>query len=240
MPLVYASDFKDLPQEPEARWLQLRDLVEKRLDECFDMDNGGRETYELLEYVEILAAAAEELGIGALKEIAPGNIHEDFDAFRASVAALATRLNLRVSVQKIAHSVALERPTRKKILTEIEKLRSTIKNSELSEAEKNKAAKNIDQLQILVIAPRTDIARVGIVLTAIGAFAVGATSLLADLPTAIGTISALIGADKLEEENEQALIEDARRKPQIPDLRKAPDEETNNEMGYDPTDEIPF
>ncbi|MBQ0752213.1 MAG: hypothetical protein KBT70_18625 [Roseovarius sp.] len=240
MPLVAASDFEGLPQQPEARWLQLRDLIEKRLDNGFDMNNGGYETYDLLEYVQILSVAAEELGIGALKEIAPGNVREDFDAFRASVAGLATRLSLRVSVRTIANSVALSRPTRIKVLSEIENLRAMIRSSELSETQKNKAGKQIDQLQIMVISERTDIARVGSILAIIGGIAVGTTSLLADLPPAIGTISALIGRDKLEEESEQALIEDSRKRLQIQDHRQMPNEENGGELGYESGDELPF
>lgn len=240
MSLVAASDFKDLPLEPEARWLQLRDLVEKRLDERFDMNNGGNETYELLEYVQVLTAAAEELEIGILKEVAPSNVREDFDPFRASVAALATRLSLRVSSQNSANFVALQRPTRKKVLSEIENLRAMIRSSELSEAQKDRAGKHIDQLQIMIISNRTDIARVGSVLAIIGGIAVGTTSLLADLPPAIGTISALIGADKLEEESEQGLIEDTRKRLQIQDCRETSGEVANNEMDYGSNDEIPF
>jgi len=39
------------------------------------------------------------------------------------------------------------------------------------------------------------------------------------------TISALIGADKVEEENDQALIKVADRNLQIQDLRKEPNDE---------------
>lgn len=240
MSLVAANDFEGLPPEPAARWLQLRDLLEKRLEERFDLNNGGNETYELLEYVQILTAAAEELGIGDLLQISPSNIREDFDPFRASVSALATRLSLRVNATKFADSVAIARPTRKKILAEIESLRSKISKSELSQAQKTKAAKNIDQLQILVIAPRTDIARVGVLLSGIGACAVGTVALLSDLPAAVGTISALLGADKIEEEKEQALIEDARKRLQIQDLREGSDEKADGRMDHGSSDEIPF
>lgn len=232
MSLVAANDFKDLPLEPEARWLHLRDLVEKRLDERFDMNNGGNETYELLEYVQIITAAAEELGIGELLQISPGNIREDFDPFRANVAALATRLSLRVSMQNSSYSVTLSRPTRKEILHNIDKLRSMINRSDISEERKLEASKIVDQLQILTLESKTDIARVGILLAALGAFAVGTTSLLADLPAAIGTISALIGADKREEESEQSLIEESKKKLQIQDLRETPKDQSNDEFPF--------
>jgi hypothetical protein len=231
MPLVADSDFEGFPEEPVAHWLQLRDLVERRLDSAFNPDN-GYETCFLLEYMKILCAAAEELNIGFLEEIAPANIHEKFDAFRASVAALAVRLKIRATVPNVSQSVALARPTRKKILLEIEKLRSTINTPEISDAKKIKALRKVDQLQILIVATRTDIARVGILLAGIGAFAVGTTSLLSDLPTAIGTISALMGADKIEEENEQKLIEDASKNLKIQDLRKGQDNEPNNEIPF--------
>jgi len=240
MPLVEASDFEGLPPEPEARWLRLRDLVEKRLDNGFHMNNGGHETYDLLEYVQVLSAAAEELGIGSLEEISPSNVREDFDTFRADVAAMATRLSLRLTTQNSKHSVALSGPTRKKIVNEIENLRSTISNSELSKAQRTKALRNIDQLHILIVAPRTDILRVGIILVGIGAVTAETTSFLADLPSAIGTITALIGADKQEEESDQALIAHSRKQLQIQDLRETPDEKTNNEADDGYNDELPF
>lgn len=240
MSLVSANDFTGLPLEPEARWLQLRDLVEKRLDERFDMNNGGNDTYDSLEYVQILTVAAEELEIGELGQISPSNIREDFDPFRAGVAALATRLSLRLSGAVLTHSVELARPTRKKILAEIENLRATINNSDLPEAQKDKAAKAIDKLQILVIAPRTDIERAGYFLSIIGALAVGATGLLADLPAATGTISALLGADKLEEEKDNALIEGVRKRLEIEDHRESSNENARERMDHEAGDEIPF
>jgi len=232
MPLVAVDDFEGLPKEPIARWLQLRDLIEKRLDSYCDMNNGGNEKGDLLSYVHVLSAAADELGVGSLAEVSPANIHEEIDLFRASVAALATRLSLRLSHSSSEHFVALGRPTRKKILGEVETLRALIRNSELSEDQKTKASAKLNQLQILIIAAKTDIARVGVLLAGIGAFTVASTSFFADAPNALGTISALVGGDKLEEESEQTLIEGVRAKLQIQDLREA----TGNDASFD----IPF
>jgi hypothetical protein len=93
---------------------------------------------------------------------------------------------------------------------------------------------------MLIVAPRTDILRVGIILVGIGAVSAETTSFQADLPSAIGTITALIGADKQEEESDQALIADSRKKLQIQDLRETPDEKTHNGTDYGSNDEIPF
>ncbi len=240
MPLVAASDFEVLPQEPEARWLQLRDLIETRLDRGFDMNNRSYETYDLLEYAEVLTAAAEELGIEGLKSLSPSNIHEDFATFRASVAALAARLSLRKAPRKFAHSVAIQRPTRKALLLKIAELRAIVDESELSQTKKRNAAKQIDQLHTLVISEQTDIAQVGIVLAGIGAFAVGTASLLADLPTAVGTISMLIGAEKQEEDDEKALIESNRKHLQIEDLRESSDQSASSGAEHNPSQQIPF
>jgi hypothetical protein len=63
MPLVAASGFERLPQDHVNRWLQLRDLVESRLGNCIDTNNGGYQTFGLLEYVQISSFAADELRI---------------------------------------------------------------------------------------------------------------------------------------------------------------------------------
>ncbi|MCC6006373.1 MAG: hypothetical protein JJU40_01700 [Rhodobacteraceae bacterium] len=232
MPLVAAKDFESLPSDPMARWLQLRDLMEKRLDSFDDMNEGGNDTVNLLEYVHVLTAAADELGVGALETISPANVREEFDVFRASVAGLATRLSLRSNEDGSLYSVSLGRPTRKKILIEIETLRALIKASELSESQKSRALGQVDQLQVLIIAPKTDIARVGVLLAGIGAFAVGTTAFLADAPKALGTISALVGAEKIEEETEQALIEGFKNRLQIEDLREPRVDQANDEIPF--------
>jgi hypothetical protein len=53
---------------------------------------------------------------------------------------------------------------------------------------------------------------------------------LADAPKAIGTIAALIGSDKLAEEEERKLLERDQNPLAIPDLRANPPDD----------DEIPF
>lgn len=232
MPLVAADDFASLPKEPVARWLQLRDLVEKRLDSFADINNGGNDRVDLLAYVQILTAAADELEVGSLAEVSPANIHEEIDSFRASVAGLATRLSLRIDHENGVNYVALERPTRKKILVEVENLRFFVQRSDLSDELKKAALAQLDQLQILIIAPKTDIARVGILLTGIGAFIFASTSFLADAPSALGTISALIGVDRMEQEQEQKLIEGVKSKLQIQDLRDIPSDGSTDDTPY--------
>ncbi|MCC5987497.1 MAG: hypothetical protein JJT95_07435 [Pararhodobacter sp.] len=224
MPLVFSHDFNKLPLEPIPRWLALRDLVERRLAESFNPEYGSTDE-ALIEYWATLKSAADELDVGMLPEVSVSGVRENMDYFRAEVAALATKLSLRKCLENLEFTVSLSRPTRKQVLIQIENLRILIGNSDLPQRTKDSAGEKIDELQSHIVAPRTNISHIGVLLAGIGAVAVGGTSMLADLPAAIGTITSLLGAEKADEDEEQRLIEAADQTPRLEDHRSQRDEE---------------
>lgn len=228
MALIFSSDFDDLPANPAQRWVKLRDLVEKRLGNIADTQEGVSDG-DLIEYCAILSSATEELALGKLPLVGSTSIRDDFASFRSEVIALATRLSLRSSTASKSLSVALTKSTRAKIITQIEKLRKLAAESELSSGHKKRLEKKLDELSTLVIAPRTDITKVALILAIVGSGLVQGTSFLADIPGAIGTITALIGVDK-EAEEEQRLLETEKEPLGLP----AP------ESRSDDSGEIPF
>ena len=229
MALLLSSDFESLPVDPAQRWLKLRDLVEGKLATMFD-DREGNSDGDLIEYWSILASAAEELKVGKLTAVSHGNLREDFAVFRSEVIELATRLSLRTSTSNRAFSVAIVRPTRAKIHVQIDRLRKLVSESELDAGRQKKLSRKLDELHALVVAPRTDFAKVMVVLAAIGATVASTTSFLADAPNALGTITMLIGADKEAEDEEQKALEAEPERLRLEDKRS----ESEND------DEIPF
>ena len=227
MALIFSSDFDSLPAEPASRWIKLRDLVEQRLDDKM-LSQEGSSDEDLIEYYSILSSATAELAMGELPIVFPSEIRQHFASFRAEVIALATRLSLRTSTSNKAFSVALIRPTKARIASQIERLRKIISESELPENRKKRLTKKLDELEELVRAPRTDFAKVMAVLSYLAAGLGGTTAFLAAAPDALVTISALIGQDK--EAEEQQLLEAEQRPLGLPDLRPR----------ISDSDEIPF
>ncbi len=229
MAMLLSSDFESLPDDPAQRWLKLRDLVEGRLGNMFDTREGAIDS-DLIEYWSILASAAEELKVGKLRPVSHGNLREDFSIFRSEVTDLATRLSLRTSTSSRSLSVAISRPTRTKIQVQIDRLRKLVAESELDPNRKTRLASKLDELQLLVVAPRTDFGKVMLVLATIGAVIAATTSFLADAPDAIGTITILMGEEKEAEEEEQKALQAEPETLRIEDKRSKSEND----------DEIPF
>jgi hypothetical protein len=222
MALVSATDFKSLPLEPISRWLDLRDLLEKRLDFATDTMQGVSDEH-LLEYCDVLVSAAEELKLGAFSSYSTGNIRDHYVGIRSEIVKLATKLSLRASDSNAAFSVALRRDSRAKILAQVKKLRTLVSESDLAESKKKALFDKLDELNSLTTSPRTDFAKLMQVLAYLALGLGGTTAFLADAPDALATISAVV-AEAKEDEEEELLFLKAREVPlQLEDLRALPE-----------------
>lgn len=229
MALVSSADFDSLPLEPVARWLKLRDLLETRLQNVTDERNGVSDE-ALDEYCTVLVSAAEELALGKFQVFSVGNIREDYARLRNEITSLATKLSIRGATANAACSVALPRSSRAKIFLQIERLRSIIERSELEPKHKEKLLAKLEELESIIQSPRTDFAKLMVIIAAIATGISTVTSFLADAPQALATISAVIGEAKDNEEDEQRLLQASQEPLKLADLRD----------GVANDDEIPF
>ncbi|SLN66172.1 hypothetical protein TRL7639_03755 [Falsiruegeria litorea R37] len=225
MPLLAATDFEDLPSDEIDRWLRLRELLEHRVDESEDHQNGySRAT--LLEYTQLINAIATELGLGTIAEAPTGNIHEVIDDFRAEVAAVAARFSLRANKRKLASaaSVTLSGDVKVRLSEEIAKLRIFVHEAELTEQKKSKILNRLDDLQKEIDEDRVRLKSVMTALALCAAGIGGTTSFLADAPEAaqtIANVSQLVGLQKLANE-EKAEVLKLPSEPAVPSLPAPP------------------
>ena len=221
MPLVRIADFENFPSEPIARWLSLRELKEVRLDEGIDYQNGPA-TSDLLEYVEVLSASASQLGLQGLPDISPSNVLEEFDHFRAKVAALAPKILMEKSGPLVSStSLVLSQPVRDLVLSEVEKLESLVEESGYDQAKKATLKSLLRELRNEVDRDAVDYARLMRALCFCAAGLGGTTAFLADAPAAFATISQLIG---LQTEANEAKTKQIRlpEEPAVPQLPSPP------------------
>lgn len=229
MGLVNSTDYDELPLEPVKRWLKLRDLVERRLEEVTDYQNGPSEE-DLIEYCAVLINAAEALGLGDFDNISIGQIRENYQHLRSQIIGLATRLSIGGTQKQGQLSVTLSAPNKVKIIAEIEKLRALVGDCDFSSKQKDRLNSKLNDLHRIILNDRVDFAKLMAILAFLSAGLFNSTSFLADAPQAIATISSVIGVAKEEEEQAQNLIEKSKALLQIPDLRS----------GKEPSDDIPF
>ncbi len=222
MPLIFSADFEALPIEPIPRWLKLRDLLERRLIDVTDSREGVSEE-DLVEYCMVLVSAAEELELGKFEDFSVTSIRQHFPSIRSEIIALATKLSMKSSTANAAFSVALPRKSKARLYSEIERLRTSIVNSELSEQQKQKLFAKLNELHTIIVAPRADFAKMMTVVASIAAIIGGATAFLADAPDALTTIAAIVGEAKEDEEEEHRLLQAEKEPLKLQDLRKIDD-----------------
>lgn len=201
--------------EPEAKWLALESICRRNLNELIGTDSYASSDSSLrLQYMTIVDAAANALEIKGLD--VPTESVSDFDRFLMSAIATSTRLQLKLSSSNHSLSVALKRSTKFKIHEQIERLRVVIAGADLPDKLRKSLQSKLDELQSLVVSHRVDYGKIMAILAFIGAGLYSTTGFLADAPGALGTITALIGTDKVEEDEEQRLIESERSPLQLP------------------------
>ncbi|WP_206628501.1 hypothetical protein, partial [Mesorhizobium sp. M1A.F.Ca.IN.020.06.1.1] len=92
--------------------------------------------------------------------------------------------------------------TRGRIEQQIAKLRDIIVNSELPERQRKGLLDKLNDLSVELSQPRVQYAKVMAVLAVVCATLGGTTSFLAEAPSAVATITSLLGADKIAEDAE--------------------------------------
>ncbi|RGP35360.1 hypothetical protein [Pseudotabrizicola alkalilacus] len=223
MALVASTDFDTLPLEPTKRWLSLYDFVEKRLNETTDPREGISDS-DMIEYCTILVSAAEALDLGEkFESFSIANVRDDFPLVRAQFISLATKLSMKNSTANAAYSVSIPRASKVKLFAQIERLRELVKSADFSPAQKKKLYAKLDELHGIVVAPRTDYAKLMAVVAYIAAGLGGTTAFLADAPEALATITAFVGEAKEQEEEEQRLLQADKEPLKIQDLRNSDD-----------------
>jgi hypothetical protein len=229
MPLISLSDLQKLPDEPVQKWLHLRELLERRLEAVTEDRNGTDPAY-LREYCYTLVSAAAEFGLGTFSSFSVANIHEDFPLIQSEVITLATKLSLRQPSRNIQNSVALPRKTKAKIFTQIERLRAMVTEADISDNQRKKLFAKLDEFHSLVVAPRTDFARLMIVVAAVATFVGETTGFVADAPVAIANMRAWIDEAIEDEQEEQRLLNEEQKPLQLADQR--PRSDLDDEMPF--------
>jgi hypothetical protein len=153
-----------------------------------------------------VAAAAEELGIEGVKypRGAERPAHE-LDTFLVDVTGAVTRLRLRTASRRNG-SVQIAAKTRIQLDVQIRKLRKIVEEGDLSPEKRKALLKRLDELADEVAKSRLNLSKAMSILAYVSLGVVSGTAFLADAPTAIATITSLIGTDQEAEAAERERI----------------------------------
>ncbi|WP_417260146.1 hypothetical protein [Celeribacter sp.] len=221
MPLLAVTDFDDLPIEPVARWLQLRDLLEKRLDSEMDFaveQNQSCPPSLKQEYYSIVRATAPDTVNGMLPDISRADLENDFDFFRAEVAAAASKILFEKPKDSSRETrLPLSMPVVERLKEECDNLRRIVDESDLDNDKKTVLFGLLESFLREIESGSLDYKKTTSILGAIAIGVAAATSFLADAPEALTTIHQIIGLQQQAEDEKNKLLS-APSEPAIPEL----------------------
>ncbi len=201
--ILDASDFANAPQDPELKFAFLEDIARRNVFAI--IDNSQTQSLDSLlrrTYMSTVSALASKLGIIGITT-SPKNTDEGaFYDFLMEANAVTTAIRVSGLTETGPFTVQLGVDTKGRIHGHIEALRGAIERSSLAPSRKKALLEKLEELRGEVDGRRLSFAKTMAIL---GAFAVGATSFLADAPDAQKTLTDLIadiGGDKLKENAE--------------------------------------
>lgn len=197
-------DVSDLPDEPELAFLAFeqaaRDHYQRRMANRGDEHQDGI----MLEYLNNVVAAAEELEIEDIKDVEIPTFqtmgYDKFVEFRTKVDFFRTKINIRYVAKQKRGSVKLDSVAKSKIHHLIDQIREHIERSDLPEDKRDSLLRKLNDFAKAVDQNRTALqAAMGIYLYVCAGIGAGVES-LRPVKELIDSVAGLLGKAKEAEE----------------------------------------
>ncbi|MBY3225314.1 hypothetical protein HFO45_23035 [Rhizobium leguminosarum] len=237
--LISESDYDALPADPLKKFVVIEQICRRNMTALITNETPGQfDDLVRTQYMTIVCAAAEELGIQGLDyQDSSESVFQNLQEFLRQTSGVVAKIRLRSSSKTDAYSVRLANKTKGIIEHELGKIRSAVSNGDLDERKKQKLLSKIEEFRTELHKERLGYSVAMSALAIIGAGLVGTSSFLADAPDAITIITKLIGQDKEHEESEVLRLGG----PATPKVLAAPAGKTSRvptSRAFD--DDIPF
>lgn len=207
--LISDDDYDTLPPEPEKRFTAIESICRKNMLAIISHETSPSfDAIVRTQYMTIVAASAEELGINGVQYIDHhDSVTQDLNEFFRIVTGVTAKIKLRNSSSRDALSVRLASRTKGLIESELTKLRSSVEDSNLSDDKKTKLMAKIEEFRTELHKERLRFGVSLAVLSSISVIVGSTTTFVAEVPTAIANITHLIGVDKDKEDEEILRLE---------------------------------
>lgn len=207
--LITDDDYDILPSDPEKRFAALERICRKNMMAAITSETSPSFDYLLrTQYMTIITASAEELGIDGIQYInSYETVEQNLNEFFRLVTGVTAKIKLRNSSSRDTLSVRLASKTKGLIENELTKLRTSVEESNLSDDKKSRLLDKIGEFRTEL---HKDRLRFGVslaVLSSISVIVGSTTTFVAEVPTAIANITHLIGVDKDKEDEEILRLE---------------------------------
>lgn len=242
--LIPAEAYENLPPEPNDQFVTLVTIAQANLGRLLDSSDSGDYVTELRsQYISTVASIAETLGVTGLPSITEVNLADygQYRKFQVFLSGVMAKVRLRGNLVARPFSVELGRVSKARIQQQIDYLRISIENSDLTEAKKKALQQKLGEFEEELAKQRLGFARTLAITASLMAISGGATTTVTNLPELydmVTTVVRLIGDDKESEELERLRL--APPTKALPNFSKVADATRPAAFDDDLNEDVPF
>lgn len=248
MDLITVNEMDELPDDPATAFVQLERICRIRLHEYTSQQDRYEHGDDLrLEYMTIVASAAETYGVAEFDEPSGGWEPQYFKGVYQRAIAIATKLAIEGKRARALTSVALPLGAKERLKKHLEDLRAAVDKVELDEKRKkvlreklNGFEKEIERDKSNVSVILVGVALVAAALNQATGAVTGVEDSIIKLPETVNAINVLLGREKLKEL--EASPDPLPLPPSVTKALPAPKPMPNRPSAFDSEleDDVPF
>ena len=251
MDLITVAEMDELPDDPATAFVQLERICRLRLQQYTEQQERYEHADDLrLEYMTIVAAAAESYGVADFEEPIGGWDSRYFKGLYQRAIAVATRLAIEGKRARSLNSVSLPQGAKERLKKHLDDLREALEKVEIDDRRKKVLRVKLDGFEKEIAREKSNInvILVGVALVAAAlkqatGTATGVEDAIIKLPETVHAINVLLGREKLKEI--EATPDPLPLPPAVtkalPDHSRAPNQAAKTSaFGDDLDDDIPF
>lgn len=231
--VITDEELMSLPEDPEEKFAQIVKLAGIRLGQLIDDAAPDVSTYRLeLEYVSMVLGAARECDIEGLNRyslpIQEEHITTTYRALKTEAEHICIQLRIRFASRIKRHSVRFDAATKQKLHHHLDLIRSTVSESDLPDAKKDRLYSRVSALGLEIDKDRTR-------MEAVAALITDAATASKPIIERVKEVAVIFGHAKQNEDSQASLPA-----PKVP--KRIEHKPTRAKRGFDKQldDEIPF
>lgn len=241
MGYLTTDDYDDLPADDGEAFAKLEAISRERLH-AVERDRDGDIPFEdMLRYMNEITALADQFEVSDISYDAQpeGHYSHEFARFTRAVDYRLAQIRVRRSRRNQRDSVAITGAAREKIQHYLERLKEEVSGANIPDKRKKALLERIAEFEAELTKRRVNLAAIMTVIALVSSVVHDNVETLIDSPKIINSISTLIGAAKIEEEEATPRLPKPEPFKAIPDLRSKPVQVANS-FAADDEDDVPF
>lgn len=240
MGFLIDRDYEGIPEDDRDAFAHLESISRDRLHRT-EKDRDGDPPWDaVMSYMNEIAALAEQFDIPGIQyDDECDNYRHEYSRFTRAVDYRLAQIRVQRARKAARQSVEISGPGRQKIQHYLEKLKAEIEAADIPAKRKRALLDRLAEFEVELAKRRFDLVKAMALIALVAAAANDFVGVFKDAPNLIGSITQVIGAEAVAEDERRPQLAKPEPFRAIPDMRPQPPAQ-DSKPALDLDDDVPF